>query len=951
MFSSLPHPQESTPADESLLAAAGRLWLAGYPVHWQALHEGRRRVPLPTYPFERQRFWIEARVQESGIIPPRSKVREPVERWFHLPSWKRSEPPAPDRREAGGGSLWVLLGDEGGLGDRLACRLELAGHRVVRVRAGRELARLGPDAYAIDPADPEAYRVLCGELGEHAGRRHFIHLWSLEPEADETFASAQTRGFLSLIFLARAVAASGSGPFEISVVTSGVQDVTGDEELRPARATLAGPCKVIPQELPHLSCRAIDLIVPQPGSPAEDRALDLLLNELLSGSPEPVVAYRGSSRWLQVFEPASWSLEGEGLTLRRHGVYVILGGLGRIGRQLAGYLARTRQARLVLTRRSAFPARGDWESWLARHGEEDAVSQVLLQLRELEAAGAEVWTASLDAADEPALRALLAETEARWGGLHGVIHAAGVVGESGLQPIEEIDAETVDLHFRPKVRGALALDRALEGRDLDFCLLFSSLSSLLGGLGFSAYAGANAFQDALANLRGRRGRTLWRSIDWDAWDLSGPVEGTGITAGEADAVFQAVFAIPRVSQLVVSTTDLESRRRRWSDPAHAVVVPEREPSLHARPGLSVSYVPPRTEMERQIAHVWRNLLGIEEVGIYDNFFELGGHSLLATQMAAQLRGVLQTALPLRVIFDSPTIVGLSQALVAVPDEAKWKAPAIARLPREEELPLSFGQQQLWFLNQLEPENPYYNLHAAVYLEGLLDRVALGHSLNHIVRRHEVLRTSFGTNLTEPVQVISPDLCLDLPLIDLEGLPPGLQRAEWSRISIAEARRVFNLSRPPLLRAALLHVARREHVLLLTIHHIVWDAWSFAIFLREMAACYESCVQGRSPKLPELPVQYADFASWQRSWLKGDVLRRNWTTGVDVWKVRRRCSPCRRTGPARRSRPSGELGGFWSFPVTWQIPSRPSPFGRRSLYSWLSSPASRYCSVTMHGATI
>ena len=378
VFSSLPHPQESMPADESLLAAAGRLWLAGYPVHWQALHEGRRRVPLPTYPFERQRFWIEARVQESGIIPPRSKVREPVERWFHLPSWKRSEPPAPDRREAGGGSLWVLLGDEGGLGDGLACRLELAEHRVVRVRAGRELARLGPDAYAIDPADPEAYRVLCGELGEHAGRRHFIHLWSLEPEADETFASAQTRGFLSLIFLARAVAASGSGPFEISVVTSGVQDVTGDEELRPARATLAGPCKVIPQELPHLSCRAIDLIVPQPGSPAEDRALDLLLNELLSGSPEPVVAYRGSSRWLQVFEPASWSLEGEGLTLRRHGVYVILGGLGRIGRQLAGYLARTRQARLVLTRRSAFPARGDWESWLARHGEEDAVSQVLL---------------------------------------------------------------------------------------------------------------------------------------------------------------------------------------------------------------------------------------------------------------------------------------------------------------------------------------------------------------------------------------------------------------------------------------------------------------------------------------------------------------------------------------------------------------------------------------------
>ncbi len=882
VLSSLPHPQESTPADEALLGAAGRLWLAGYPVDWQSLHEGRRRVPLPTYPFERQRFWIEARDQEAApVVSSRSTAREPVERWLYLPSWKRSEPPVPASPEIVA-ALWVLLADEGGLGDRLGDRLERAGCEVVRVRAVRELELPGGDVWTVDTASPASYRELCRALAERAGRLHFVHLWSLEPAAGGSFEGEQARGFLSLVFLARALSVGAGGPIAISVVTHGVHDVTGDEELHPARATLMGPAKVIPQELPHLSCRVIDIAVPPAGSLAEDRALGFLADELLSGSPDPVVAHRGRSRWLQVFEPVAWRSE-EGPLLRREGVYVILGGLGRIGLELAGHLARSRQARLVLTRRSPFPARGDWEDWLVNHGEEDAVSRILLAIREIEAAGAEVWTASLDAADEPALRALLAETEARWGGLHGVVHAAGVVGESGLQPIEEIDAERADLHFRPKVRGVLAIERALEGRDLDFCLLFSSLSSLVGGLGFSAYAGANAFLDALANQRGRQGQTLWRSIDWDAWDLPGQAGSTGITAAEADAVFRAVLAIPRANQLVVSTTDLEERRRRWSYPAAAPVPAaanaEREPALHARPGLSVSYVPPRTDLERRIAAIWQSLLGIGEVGVFDNFFELGGHSLLATQLAAQLREALQVAVSLRTVFDAPTVAGLSEALQEEAALARPMPPSITPVPRDGELPLSFAQQRLWFLNRLEPKSPYYNLHAAILLNGDLDEAALERSLGEIVQRHEILRTGFGGDAERPVQVVNPELRLPLARVDLTVLAPEALKPEQHRLSAGEARRPFDLAQPPLVRVALLRLGERTHLLLLTIHHIVWDAWSFSIFIQEVAACYEAFALGGRPALASLPVQYADFASWQRSWMQGEVLGAE----LDYWR--------------------------------------------------------------------
>ena len=860
VLSSLPHPQESTPSEEFLLGAAGRLWLAGHPLDWAALHEGRRRrVPLPTYPFERQRFWVSARRDEAATALSRrpSGERQPVDRWFYLPSWKRSEPLPRIRPEAGSkeGSLWVLFTDEGGPGELLARRLEREGLAVVTVRTSPGLVRSGERSYAIDPGNAGEYRALLGRLYEHGRPERFVHLWSLGA-GEGSFAESQARGFASVVHLAQALATGPGDPARLFLVTSGVEDVTGDEDLFPERATLLGPCRVLPQELPQVGCRLIDVTVPPAGTPAEDRLIERLAAELLAGSPDSLVAYRGNARWIQTFTPAPCEEVEGGPGLRPRGVYVVLGGLGRVGLALAAYLARTVQARLVLTRRSPLPAR-----------------EALDSVRELEAAGAEIRTAALDVADEPAVRALLAETEERWGRIHGVIHAAGFVGEQALQPLEEIGEREIELHFHSKVQGSLVLERVLEGRDLDFCLLCSSVSSVLGGLGFTAYAAANAFEDALARRKSRQGGTLWRSVGWDAWDFSGAAGNVAIHPAEAGEALERLFKIPDASQVVVSTTDLEERRARWIPAAvpRSAAAPAETSLLHPRPGLSVAYTAPRTGLERQIAGIWESLLGIGNLGVFDNFFELGGHSVLATQLAAQLREALNRPVPLRTIFDAPTVAGLAEALAAGSGEEPRTPPPIVPVPREDGLPLSFAQQRLWFLNRLEPDSSSYNLYAPVLLSGALATAALERSLNEIVRRHEVLRTGFGLAADGPVQEIAPALRLPLPRIDLEALPPEARRAERDRISASEAHRAFDLTRPPLLRACLLRLGAEEHVLLLTIHHIVWDAWSFAIFIREVAALYEGYSQGSSVELPDLPVQYADFASWQRSWLRGEVL--------------------------------------------------------------------------------
>ena len=298
------------------------------------------------------------------------------------------------------------------------------------------------------------------------------------------------------------------------------------------------------------------------------------------------------------------------------------------------------------------------------------------------------------------------------------------------------------------------------------------------------------------------------------------------------------------------------------------------------PELERAYVAPRTSAEELLVGIWSHVLDVERIGIHDDFFQLGGHSLLATQVVSRIRDAFGVEIPLRALFEKPTVAGLAENIDVVRRAGpNLRPPPIVPVARGGDLPLSFAQRRLWFIDQLMPEDAAYNIPAAVRLKGPLNVVALERSLNEIVKRHEALRTTFAVVDGAPVQIIAPSLTVAPSLVDLGKLSENERELEVRRLAAEEAGRPFDLVRGPLLRLTLLRLGEEEHVGLLVMHHIVFDGWSTGILIREMAVLYEAFSSGRSSPLAPLPIQYADFAHWQRQWLQGEILE----TQLAYWR--------------------------------------------------------------------
>ncbi|MCP4661792.1 MAG: SDR family NAD(P)-dependent oxidoreductase [bacterium] len=718
VLSSLSSSGDGPNASEYLLTTMGKLWLAGFPVNWQAFHarERRSRVPLPTYPFERRRYWIEPQAPAPGIRPvpestgPQRPAPEPADAegpiakrpdlsdWIYIPCWRRTQPASRlAKPEAGaspaGRGPWLLFMDGEGLGLRMVERLSQEGCRIVTVTPGDAFSRRDGDRFTLRPAVSEDYQALLDELeAQGVIPERIAHLWTVNGEADSPGCLVQDLGFFSLLFLGQALAARGwDHPLRLDVVSTGVHEVTGEEESNPMKATLLGPVRVLPQEDPHVTCRAIDVVLEQSHRP--ERLADLILAELAAGSPDPVVALRGKHRWVPSFDQARLPVAGEpAARLREEGVYLITGGLGGIGLALAEYLGRTLRAKLILVSRSAFPEPDGWPGWLEHHDAEDEVSRKIRRLQALRDAGAEVMVACADVSERDPMAAVVERARQRFGRIHGVVHAAGVAG-GGL--IEHKTHEMVAEVFAPKITGARVLESifgsattqgAEPGAALDFLVFFSSISSLAGGPGRVDYAAANAFLDALALRNALSDETFTASIAWDAW------QEVGMAAAEAKcsdlkgfwqthlehAILPAegIEVLLRVlggdlPQVIISTRDLQAVLKRCRirlGDLLAGLEQESDRAVHSRPDLTTSYVPPANDLERSIARSWQEVLGLDRVGIHDDFFELGGQSLVATQILSRLRRSHEVEISMQQFFAATTVAELAVAVAAAGQE-------------------------------------------------------------------------------------------------------------------------------------------------------------------------------------------------------------------------------------------------------------------------------------------
>ncbi len=707
VFSSFGRTRTKGADHAHLITTLGRFWLAGLEVDWAGFyrHERRRRLSLPTYPFESARYWLEpqgAAVVAGGARPERGKLD--LDHWMYVPVWRQSAAPAvapPPAREANGEPRrWLLFEDACGVAAGLAGRLADRGAEVTRVAAGE----------AVDVA--ALIRQLAG-----SGRlpHRVVHARSVTRDGDgegeasaERFEAAQRDGFYSLVRLAQALAAENvTHPVRVDVWTSNAEPVLGDEPLAAEKSTAQVAAWVISQELSHVRCHNVDLPSPPAAGPRLDRLLDQLERELGDEVEREIgVAFRGPYRWVKGYERLEGTAERPGAQrLRRGGVYLITGGLGEIGSTFAAMLHQHYEARLALLTRDPVPPREEWERRVEADPEGEEAPRLRRALR-LESLGVKFVLVHADVADPGQLAAALERAEAELGEISGVIHAAGLPGEKWDRTLRDTTPEICGWHFRAKAHGQIALERALAGRRLDFCLLISSLAGVLGGLRLAPYGAANRFLDAAAwranaAASAAGGGTRWISVDWDVWQhhqeekraLSGIGKGMddkAIQPAEGIEILRRVLALGEVSQVAVSTWSLDLRLDQWllqrrpkpekrADGAAPAAAPSRGPGRNAGA--------PRTRVEREIVALLAGALGAETLGLGDDLFELGGDSLMLVRVLSEIRDQYDLVIPLADVLNEPTAAALA-ALVERPRGRRDAADLLrelASLPAEDML--------------------------------------------------------------------------------------------------------------------------------------------------------------------------------------------------------------------------------------------------------------------------
>ena len=853
-IASLRHVHETQSDVFCLLRAVSGLWLRGVKVNWPQFHDPAqpRRVPLPTYPFERKRYWID--LQPFALLKE-SAERRAIAEWFYAPVWKQSVL----QSVSSVADKWLLFVDDCELGTQLAARL---GPDVITVRQGFAFAKLSDTEYEIDSRHPEDYEALFAEIKTTGPiPSKLVHLWSVSTE-DEHLETTLDKSFYSLLFLAQALGQhllstglTNGAAFDLTIISNSLHKVLGDERLVPAKSTLLGPCRVIPQEYPNVTCRNIDVLLTSP----PDKLLVQLEKELKANVADLVVAYRNGKRWVRDFERLRLEKPVEAPPiLRQKGVYLITGGLGGVGLELAEYLARSVQARLVL---------------LSRKGKEVA------RIEKLKSLGAEVLVLSADVGDEDQLATALAEARRVFGTISGVVHAAGIPPAFIMQ---RETRETAGRVLWPKVHGTELLSRLLRDDKLDFFLLCSSLRAYVGGAGSAAYSAANSFLDAFAQASELADGPLTITVDWDGWIGVGMGEPATSFDGESEAVdlsmsaeegieaFQRILSEP-LPQVIVSTCSFQAVMDQHSSLSHPEMIDDhsasrRAAALHPRPELENTYAAPQNRVEKTLANIWSKLLGIEKIGRDDNFFDLGGDSVVSIQIIVRARQAGLQLTP-KEVFEHQTIAGLAAVINGNNNISISEA--------EQDLvtgPVSLTPIQHWFFEQNRQHLNHFNQSVLLEVGQKADYELLVNVVRELTRHHDALRFRFKLEDAAWRQIASgmeaEAVC---EKIDLSALEPSEQRIAIER-DATRTQASLDLSNGPIMRVVLFRLGSDQpDRLLIVIHHLVVDVISWRILLEDFATLYKQLERGEAIKLPAKTTSFKQWANRLEEYAQSDGL--------------------------------------------------------------------------------
>lgn len=499
------HPNENVLDDDYLGQQLGQMWLYGVPIDWANTYvdSKRRRVSLPTYPFQPTKFPVPS---VSASINLSADTRK---EWFYTPVWK----PIPLSGEVtieGDESLCLIVGEEGGLAADIGEEMSKQHNvRCVYARPADKFRPLAEDSFEINIDHKEDFDLLFKDLSNknRVPSRIIFTNW---------VTADSSSGIFTLFYLAQVIGEMGvENNIEIFIITSNLLEVGGSLMFAPRRAALLGPIHIMPLEYPGLNCKLIDIDRGPDGSDLSPWLLHQLANEILNNVEDDLIVYRGKQRMKRTFEALSLpNQEIPASILKKNGVYLLTGGLGGIGLEMAGYLAEAVSARLILLGRSDFPVAEEWDEWLQSHGAGDPISRKIKKLRAMLEKGSSILVLKGDVANETDMRTVRDTIQRKFGSLNGIIHAAGVPGGGVIQLKTREMAEAI---LKPKIEGALVLDSIFEKDNPDFFVMCSSINSVVPMAGQADYTGANAFLDIYSSFRNQQSSTLYMSVNWDPW--------------------------------------------------------------------------------------------------------------------------------------------------------------------------------------------------------------------------------------------------------------------------------------------------------------------------------------------------------------------------------------------------------------------------------------------------
>ncbi|AUZ37550.1 hybrid non-ribosomal peptide synthetase/type I polyketide synthase [Bacillus sp. MBGLi79] len=877
----LKHSRQNMSDVQFLLSRIGTLWMYGAVIDWRGLHEGRNpeKITMPQYPFEKESFWPKRKHTASGKGNKHSGGKLPLQEWFYLPQWEKEILPISREIEAAEQRLLVFM-EDGDFSHKLIQGLQSACASCVIVKKGHNFQQVEKGVYTLRPDSAEDYCRLFEVLEkEKIQYSRILHLWGLaeknETAAAEWIEQIQNESYYSLLYLGQALKKKGTNQeISIFVLSSLTYQLGGEETLYPEKAVHLGPSMVISQETPFLRYRVIDIDRQKEDSWKEDKLLGLIRSELMTESGNLLTVYRNNKRYTRNFIHKAVPAESSQGHLRPGGVYILIGGLGFIGLHAAKTIAEKTKGKLILTSRSGLPPRSEWESLISTHAEDDPTVKKIKSIYEIEQTGAEVIAVAADASCEADMSELVHAAEHKYGSIHGVIYAAGITGEQSFRMMEQTDRSFSNAHIQAKMTGVAVLEKVLDDRPLDFCFLISSLSPILGGLGFTAYTAVNHFVDAFVYQHNAQHPVQWTALNLDGWEfedgkkpdipVGGDLENTLIRAHEGREVFERIFTFDHMDQIVVSATDLQERIQKYVNRLHQPSDEQQEEdvSLYGRPELTAEYVEPVTEMEKELLVHWQSFFKIDQIGIDDDFFEMGGDSLKAITFISILHQAFNVEIALPDFFNIPTIRQMAE-FISQADKKIYRK--IEKAEKQDYYPLSSAQKRLYLVQQLDQTSTGYNEFTAGRIAGKLDMQRLENAFRQLIHRHESLRTSFKAIDGVPMQCIAEHAEFHADFFDLSHLAGQEGQNEKEQEVISSFLKPFQLDQAPLMRAGVMKNSENEYILMLDMHHIISDGLSQDILVSEFMDLYDG------KELAPLELQYKDFSEWQNQMLQSDDL--------------------------------------------------------------------------------